>query len=151
SPADRYTARIGGDVDWRDARLAGSLPASFTDAAPGARHTLFDSPVDGTRSGAFGELDWRALPDLRLVSGIRSDYASLTRTRTADPRFSAAYQLGRATLTAAAGEYHQIPDPLYLAPGIGNPNAGPESARQLVAGAQVGDGPETARIEIYDK
>ncbi len=151
SPLDAYTFRIGGDADWRNSRFDGSLPLSFADVAPGARRTLFDSPLDGARSGVFAEADWRALTDLRLIAGARTDYSSLTRVRTVDPRLSAGYQLGKATLTAAFGNYHQVPDPLYLAPGVGLPGAPPEHALQSVLGAQVGTGNEQARVELYDK
>jgi hypothetical protein len=151
SLSDRYNVRIGGDADWRDSRFVGSIPQSSADVAPDARRVLFDSPVRGGHSGAFAELDWRALDDLRLIAGLRSDYSGLTTVRTADPRISAAYKLGVATLTAAAGEYHQVPDPMYLSQGIGLPGAGPEGARQYVAGAQIGETGDVARLEVYDK
>jgi vitamin B12 transporter len=151
SPDDRYNFRIGGDVDWRDTRFVGSIPTSSSDVAPGARTNVFDSPVTGTRSGMFGEVDWRALEDLRVIAGVRTDYSSLTRQRTADPRLSAAYKMGQATLTAAVGEYHQVPDPIDVSIGIGKPGVGPESARQYVVGAQLGEAGAVARIELYDK
>ena len=151
SPRDDIAVRVGGDADWRDSHFVGSLPLSFTDIAPGARRTLFDSPLDGAHSGAFAEADWRALTDLRLIAGVRSDYSSLTKVRTIDPRVAAAYQVGTATLTAAFGNYHQVADPLYLAPGVGLPGAPPEHALQSVLGAQVGTGTEQARVELYDK
>lgn len=151
SPDDRYTLRVGGDAEWRNSRFVGSIPASSADVAPGARTTVFDSSVNGARTGVFGETDWRALENLRLITGLRSDYSNLTHERTLDPRLSAAYRLGDATLTAAAGEYHQVPDPLYLSEGIGRPGTGPETARQLVVGGQVGETGDVARVELYDK
>lgn len=151
SPRDEIGIRVGADADWRNSHFVGSIPLSFTDVAPGARRTLFDSPVDGTRSGAFSELDWRALTDFRLIAGARSDYSSLTKTRTVDPRISAAYQRGSATFTAAFGNYHQIPDPLYLSSAVGVPGAPSERALQSVIGAQLGDGGDIARVELYDK
>jgi vitamin B12 transporter len=151
SVRDGLGVRAGGDADWRNSRFDGSLPLSFTDEAPGARRTLFDSPVVGVRSGAFAEADWRALTDLRVIAGARTDYSSLTRARTVDPRVSAAYERGPATLTAAFGNYHQVADPLYLAQGVGLPGAPPERALQSVLGAQIGNGNEIARVELYDK
>jgi hypothetical protein len=151
SPRDEIGFRVGGDADWRNSRFDGSIPLSFTDVAPGARRTLFDSPVDGARSGAFAEADWRALESLRLIAGTRTDYSSLTKVRTVDPRFSAAYELGPATITAALGVYHQVADPLYLSAAVGLPGAPPERAVQSVLGTQVGNGNEIARVELYDK
>ena len=151
SPRDEVGLRAGADADWRDSRFNGSIPLSFTDVAPGARRTVFDSPVDGVRSGAFVEADWRALESLRLIAGTRTDYSSLTKVRTVDPRLSAAYELGPATITAALGVYHQVPDPLYLSATVGLPGAPPERAVQSVLGTQIGDGNEIARVELYDK
>jgi hypothetical protein len=148
---DRLTMRAGGDADWRDARFIGSIPDESSDRGPGARFTTFDSRAMGNRAGAFTETDWRALEDLRLILGVRSDYSSFTRRRTVDPRLSAAYRVGDATITAAVGEYHQVSDPLYFADGIGHPGVGPMGARQYVLGAQVGDDRRIARIEVYDK
>jgi hypothetical protein len=151
SPSDRYTFRVGGDLDWRDGHYVGSLPSSFSDRGTGAPVVLFDSKAPGGRSGVFAEADWRALEDLRLIAGLRTDYSSFTHVRTMDPRLSAAYKLGGATLTAAVGEYHQVSDPMYFATGIGKPGIGPMSGQQYVAGAQIGEDGETARVEIYDK
>ena len=107
--------------------------------------------MDGVRSGAFAEADWRALESLRLIAGTRTDYSSLTKVRTVDPRLSAAYELGPATITAALGVYHQVPDPLNLSATVGLPGAPPERAVQAVLGTQVGNGNEIARVELYDK
>lgn len=148
---DRLTMRAGGDADYRDGTFVGSVPDHNADRGPGARFTTFDSRAAGNRSGVFAESDWRALEDLRIIAGIRTDYSSFTHTRTVDPRLSAAYRLGEATITAAVGEYHQVSDPLYFAEGIGRPGLGPMGARQLVLGAQVGDDKRIARIEVYDK
>ena len=151
APSDRIALRVGGDADWRDARFIGSIPKLGSDPGPGARTTTFDSRAAGDRNGAFSEADWRAFEDLRLIAGIRTDYSSFTGDRTIDPRFSAAYRIGDATITAAAGEYHQVSDPLYFADGLGRPGIGPQAARQYVLGGQLGDDKRIGRIELYDK
>jgi TonB-dependent receptor-like protein/carboxypeptidase family protein len=152
SPADRYSFRIGGDADWRDARFIGSVPQQAQAEAPGAPVVKFDSRADGSRTGAFGEADWRALEALRVIAGLRTDYSSFTHARTVDPRLSLAYRIGdEATLTAAAGEYHQVSDPLYFASGIGTPGLGPMASRQYVLGWQLGEDKRIARVELYDK
>jgi hypothetical protein len=151
SPDDRYTFRVGGDLDWRDGRFIGSLPASFADRGTDAPFIVFDSKALGGRNGVFAEADLRALEDLRLILGARTDYSSFTHVRTFDPRLSAAYKLGDATLTAAIGGYHQVSDPLYFASEIGKPGIGPMSGQQYVVGAQIGEGGAVARVELYDK
>jgi vitamin B12 transporter len=151
SPDDRYNFRIGGDLDWRDGRFVGSVPESSADRGTGAPFVVFDSKALGGRNGVFAEADWRALEDLRVIAGVRTDYSSFTLVRTLDPRLSLAYKRGDATFTAALGDYHQVSDPLYFASGIGKPGLGPMSGQQYVAGAQVGEGISVARVELYDK
>jgi vitamin B12 transporter len=151
SPSDRIAVRLGGDADYRDARFIGSIPDFNSDRGPGARFTTFDSRAAGDRNGAFSEADWRALENLRLIAGVRTDYSSFTRERTIDPRLSLAYRVGVATITAAAGDYHQVSDPLYFAEKLGRSDIGPMAARQYVLGGQIGDDRRIARIELYDK
>ncbi|HEX4682102.1 MAG TPA: TonB-dependent receptor [Gemmatimonadaceae bacterium] len=148
---ERITMRLGGDLDWRDARFIGTLPESLIGGPPNTRFTEFDSRAAGGRNGAFTEADWRALEDLRLIVGLRTDYSTFTHERTVDPRLSAAYRAGDVTLTAAAGEYHQVSDPLYFADGIGHPGIGPMGARQYVLGGQLGEDKRIVRVEMYDK
>jgi len=151
SLADRLSVRLGGDLDWREARFIGSIPETSADRGTGAPSVLFNSRADGSRNGAFAESDWRALEDLRLIVGLRSDYSSFTHQRTVDPRLSAAYKVGDGTVTAAAGGYHQVSDPLYFADGIGTPGLGPMSSRQYVLGYQLGEDKQVVRVELYDK
>jgi vitamin B12 transporter len=150
--SERFALRGGGDAEWRDSRFIGSIPSTSADVSPGARVTEFDSRAAGSRAGEFIEGDLRLFDNVRLTPGIRSDYSSFTRTRTADPRISAAYKAGAATFTAAAGEFHQVADPLYYASGIGSTAAlAPMSARHFVIGAQLGEDRQMARLELYDK
>jgi hypothetical protein len=151
TPVDRMSLRVGGDADRRDARFVGAIALKSSDRAPGAPDVKFDSDADGSRAGAFGEVDWRARENLRLVAGLRSDYSTFTKIRTADPRLSAAYKIGDATITAAVGEYHQVSDPLYFASEIGRPGLEPQASRQYVAGVQIGEEKQMLRAEIYDK
>ena len=151
SASDRVTLRVGGDVDWRTARFVGTKPFSQANEAPGARFTVIDASPAGSRDGAFGETDWRALENLRVIAGLRTDYSSFSRVRTVDPRLSLAYKLAGATITAAAGGYHEVLDPLYYAYGLGKPGIGPERGRQFVVGMQAGEDRAIARVELYDK
>ena len=152
SPEDHYSLRVGGDLDWRDARFIGVAGQRLSAVPAAAPVVKFDSRGAGSRNGAFGEVDWRAMEALRVIAGLRTDYSSFTHVRTADPRLSLAYKLGDdATLTAAAGEYHQVSDPLYFASGIGTPGIGPMASRQYVLGWQLGENKQIARVELYDK
>lgn len=155
SAGPSHMLRVGGDGDWRRSRFTGSIPASASDVSPGARITKFDSADEAQRSGLFVEGDWHPADRLRIIGGARTDYSTESDVHTVDPRLSAALRLfSGATVTAAWGIYHQVPDPLYYEPALGSPHLAPESARQVVLGAQVGDGVGSSpmlRVELYDK
>lgn len=143
SMSDAIIVRGGGDAEWRSAAFVGRVPS--------VNVTTFDSKTNGSRNGLFVESDLRPLPNLRLVTGVRSDRASLTGVRTVDPRLSAALKVGAGTITSAWGIYHQVPDPLYFDAAIGQPGLPPMSARQMVIGGQLGESARIARIELYQK
>ena len=141
---DAFILRGGGDAEWRGAAFIGRVPS--------INLTKFDSRTDGARNGLFVESDMRPLPDLRLVTGVRTDRSTLTGVRTIDPRVSAALRVGGAgTITSAWGVYHQVSDPLYFDAALGIPGLAPMTARQAVIGAQLGENAFLARIELYKK
>jgi hypothetical protein len=142
--ADAFILRGGGDAEWRGAAFIGRVPS--------VNLTKFDSRTDGARNGLFVESDMRPLPDLRLVTGVRTDRSTFTGVRTIDPRVSAALRVGgSATITSAWGVYHQVSDPLYFDAALGIPGLAPMTARQAVVGAQLGESAFIARIELYKK
>ena len=144
SASDAVVLRGGGDAEWRSAGFVGRVP--------NINLTTFDSRTRGSRNGLFVESDLRPLPDLRLVTGVRTDASTFADVRTVDPRISAALRVGSAgTITSAWGVYHQVADPLYYDAAIGRPGLPPMRARQAVVGGQIGDNAQIARVEIYRK
>jgi len=143
------TVRAGGEVDRRATSLNDHAPLR-----PGVDTSFALIDASGVRTGAFGELDVRATARLRLITGVRTDFSTLSNVRTVDPRVSAAFALRPgATLTAAWGIYHQLADPLQFDSLFGIPFLPPMRARQAVLGGQIGSesGGEMARVEVYDK
>jgi hypothetical protein len=107
----------------------------------------------GDRAALFVETDWRAAERVRLVLGARADHASLTGRATFDPRASAAVMLRPGvSLTAALGVYHQLPDPLFFDPTLGDASLPSMRATHAVLGVQAepADG-VSARVELYEK
>lgn len=145
--------RTGGEVEHVLSSLAGSLPATEADGAPGSRAVLFNYNAPGARGGAFVEVDWQTTGTLRVTPGIRSDHSTLTGQRTIDPRVAAAWRpVDGVVVTGALGIYHQIADPLFYDDSIGRSDLPPMRARQWVLGAQIGEaGPVIMRAEAYGK
>jgi hypothetical protein len=151
SPA--LTLRAGAEVERTAAGFDGSVPASAADAAPGARVRVLASDVRGRRDALFAEGDWRPATRLRVIAGARTDRSTLTGRRTVDPRLSLAWTARPgATLTAAWGVYHQVPDALLFDPTLGVAGLPPMRATHAVVGAQLGEGDGAVlRVEAYAK
>ncbi|MEZ4324410.1 MAG: TonB-dependent receptor [Polyangiales bacterium] len=68
------------------------------------------------RPGAYAQLELTPTPGLRLMPGVRVDYAQDNGRVTVDPRFALRWDVvstpRRTTLKAAAGLYHQPPQPV---------------------------------------
>jgi vitamin B12 transporter len=150
----REWLRVRGGGEWErlEGVFDGAFPLSAQDRGAGAPARALASRAEGDRAGAFAEAEWRPRPRLRLTPGLRTDRSTLTGERSFDPRLSLAYAIGAAaTLLASGGVYHQVPDPLFFAPGVGVEGLPPMRATQYVLGAQAGAGARTARLELYEK
>ncbi len=139
--SERLTLRAGGEFERLAARFSGAK-GSF-----GIHSRASDDRIAG-----FVEADWRVGERIQLTPGLRSDRATLSGTRSWDPRFAAAW-LPRhdLTVTFAAGLYHQVPEPLFYDSTLGHPGLPPMRSLQLVGGVQLGAGERILRVELYAK
>jgi len=98
----------------------------------------------------FLEADWRPVPALRLVPGVRLDHDSRLRTGKlwVDPRLSLFYEVARGTtLLAGAGVYGEPPAVQQMTRIFGNPDLGTQRALQYSAGVRQ-DLPLDAGLEL---
>jgi TonB family protein len=91
----------------------------------GAAETVLEEKSTGGwfSPGAWVEAEWRPVPRLRLVGGLRLDSDSRLRTARAwlDPRLSAFWEpVDGTTLTAAAGLFGKPPEPGEMTALFGN-------------------------------
>lgn len=101
----------------------------------------------GTRTAQYAEVLWHAPLALQLAAGVRTDDATLTGRRTWDPRLSLAWTRGTWAVTAAAGTYHQLPDPAL----VREARPAPLRARHLVVGVQRDGDPLALRLEGWTR
>jgi hypothetical protein len=147
------TLRAGAEASRTTSTVAGSIPASGDDQAPGARVRVYQTEGSASRTGAFAEMDLRPTDATRLIAGLRTDLSSRATARTWDPRVSTAWRVrAGVTLTAAWGVYHQSVDPLLgVLHDSGVTPLASARATQAILGAQVGDSGVSLRVEVYDK
>ncbi len=151
-PVPGWSVTVGGEREERRAEFSGSVPDEDYDIAPDARRVVFSSQVTGERFGVFAEADIWAFDRLRMTAGIRADHSTLGDRWTADPRLAAAFRITNgATVTAAWGQYHQVPAPMFYEPTIGDRALGPMRATHWILGGQLGNDGVLLRIEGYLK
>lgn len=145
-PDGRISLRFGGDLERLDARYTGAL---VDGGAP--ERTLFVATSRSDRTGAFVEAAVRQTPNLRVITGVRTDRATITGIRTVDPRVSAVWQRGTLGLTAAFGVLHQVAEPIFFRPEQNGRRFAPMRVRESIVGAQWGGDSVGLRVELYDK
>ncbi|MYG20136.1 MAG: hypothetical protein F4208_11380 [Gemmatimonadales bacterium] len=149
----RGVALAGGtEFEGRNADIAGAVPAVSHENAPGAPTTVFRRRQTGWRWGGFGEIELQPWNAVRFVVGTRADHSSFADRVTADPRVSVSWRpAANLTVTGAWGVFHQIPDPLFFEPTLGDPSLPAMSARHLIGGIAYDDGERLVRVEAYRK
>ena len=74
---------------------------------------------------AYVEAEWTPHPSLRLVPGLRFDYYRVFDTNkwSLDPRLAVRWAVTpRLAFKASVGLFHELPNPQFLDPQLGNPN-----------------------------
>ena len=142
----RQLRLLGGlDVayNWFDFAFKGP-PASEVDGDPAATAPLTGRPnvqLHDTfgllRPAAYLEALWQPAPRLTVVPGARVDYLSDVEVWTFDPRLTARFQLGPATiLKGGVGLFSQAPSGSESLPVLGNPHLRPARAQHYSFGLE---------------
>lgn len=150
-PDGRLGVRLGGDLERLDAQYTGASSEGTVDGQNSSARSLFEATSTSDRVGAFAEAILRATSALRIVSGVRTDRATITATRTVDPRLSVVWQRGTLGLTAALGVLHQVAEPTFNRPTESGARFAPMRVRESIVGAQWGGDSAGIRLELYDK
>ncbi len=150
--------RLEAGVDTLANRLSFSVYAPPVESPGSVSDPFSDQPTTVGETGdgwwlspaAWVEADWRALPRLRLVGGLRVDAEERFGVTKAwvDPRASAFYDLvPGTTLVAAAGLFGSAPDPEETSRVFGNPDLAAERGLHLSLGVRR-DLPWSSKVEL---
>jgi TonB family protein len=99
----------------------------------------FETMATVVRPGWYAELELTAVPDLRVIYGLRVDYHDYIDRLGVDPRVAVRYQLfEHTTLKAGLGLFHQPPDIPEMSKAYGNPDLELVSAVHYGVGVEQG-------------
>ncbi len=98
-----------------------------------------DANASTVRPGAYVMLDVSPVPALKILPGIRVDYAHPSDAWTVDPRLAVRWDVAsthRTTLKAGIGAFHQPPQPQEIIAPVGTPGVGPSRAMHYSVGVE---------------
>jgi TonB family protein len=140
---ERLTLVAGTDLLLSSSDVNVSLPAPPKEGEP-------PGPFDATKllttnltgqiyfsPALFTEVEWKPIPKLLLLPGVRFDHFSRISQSLIQPRFTGRLQLGeRVTVKGGAGLFVQEPFFDETNPSFGNPNLKAEKALHYSAGVE---------------
>jgi outer membrane receptor protein involved in Fe transport len=137
------TLSAGVDVQFLRGQGTIALPPRTKEGQPpgntdysAIRRANFDN-LDYWSPAAFAEAEFRPLPSLLVVPGLRFDYFSRTGATAVEPRLGVRQSVNKTVaLKAGVGLYHQRPDFGEDYPGFGNPKLTTEKAWHFSGGAE---------------
>ena len=143
---------FGGNLRYGRTAITGHQPADSSDLGSGAPGRDYDTRITQDSPGFYLEDKLRLIGPIYATLGGRLDWASTTRTWTADPRAAVAWRVDeQQTVRVAAGRYHQLPDASGLDPRFGNPRLAPLAAEHFIAGYEWKSEFGNVRLEAYRK
>jgi TonB family protein len=92
------------------------------------------------RPAAYAMLEVAPVSRVKLMPGVRVDYASEVKSWTVDPRFTTRVDVAsgypRTTVKGGVGVFHQPPQPFQSLPPFGSPSVKPSMARHYSVGVE---------------
>jgi outer membrane receptor for ferrienterochelin and colicin len=142
----------GLEYEYNETKIEGVAPQYSYNIRPEAPSIDVNSSAHSGRLGAYAETQMRISENFFVISGLRTDYHTLSKKVSFDPRLSTGYQLAKYNVVRAAiGMYHQYPAPQnYL--GAINYDLKPENAIHYILGYEYNkEGDIIFRVETYYK
>ena len=149
---DKIDINTGAEYEYNGIDFYGTVPENSYNLRLNAPSLFFDTNNKSGRIGAYIESEVRVTDDFFLIPGIRSDYHTLSKNISFDPRISAGYNISDYNvLRGAFGFYHQYPDIEDYSRSNEN-SLKPERALHYILGYEFNkDGDFIFRVESYYK
>jgi hypothetical protein len=146
----------GGELEKREIRYAGKIPAEDYDIRQDAQSITIDSKFNGTHYGFYGEIQTAnmfGLSKLSATAGVRYDNFIKLNVDWFDPRMSIGYKIDdNSTLRFALGIFREVPDPRLFNPTDGNPKLKSMKAEHIIGSYEyMFNNQNSFRIEVYRK
>lgn len=110
--SQKTNLNAGVEYEYLENQVSGTVPAFSYNLRPNALAYNIDSSANSGRIGAFVETEMRLTDKFFAITGFRSDYHTLSKKISFDPRLSMGYEIAQFNvIRAAVGMYHQYATP----------------------------------------
>lgn len=142
----------GAEFEYAKSETSGKFPLYFYDIGTDAQSVDLDLKNNTGRVGAYAEGLFRISDKFFAITGIRTDYHTLSKNINFDPRLSVGYQINSYNaVRGAVGLYHQYPSLSQYQRTIDN-NLNAESAIHYILGYEFNKENDIVfRVEGYYK
>jgi vitamin B12 transporter len=143
----------GAEYEYDETDFSGTVPLYSYNLALSAPSLYVSSKKISGRIGAYAESKLKFTKKFFTVAGVRTDYHTLSKKVSFDPRLSAGFKIFEDNvIRASVGLYHQYPSLQYYAQSLNN-NLKPEQAVHYILGYEINkmDGLFLFRVEGYYK
>jgi hypothetical protein len=150
---NKIDINTGTEYEYNEDKFSGSVPAFNYDLRNNALKFNINSKNHTGRIGAYIESQVKLGKKFFFISGLRTDYHTLSKKAIFDPRLTFGWKFAKnMVLRSAAGIYHQFPKLEYYAQSINN-NLKPEKAVHYILGYEfnINEGLFLFRTEAYYK
>lgn len=150
--SQKTNLNAGVEYEYLENQTKGTVPFYSYNLRPEARSINIDSSASSGRIGAFVETEMRLTEKFFAITGIRTDYHTLSQKISFDPRLSLGYELAKYNvIRGAIGMYHQYTTPQnYLR--AQNNNLVAQDAMHYILGYEYNkEGDIVFRVEGYYK
>lgn len=150
--SDKTDINTGVEYEYLENHIEGIVPENSYNLKLTAPSRSLDTTANSGRLGVYAETQMRLTDKFFAITGIRSDYHTLSKKISFDPRLSLGYQVSKYNVfRAAVGLYHQYPVPNDYLRALDN-NLDAQEAIHYILGYEYNkEGDIVFRVEGYYK
>jgi len=150
--SDKTDINTGVEYEYLENHIEGIVPDNSYNLKLTAPSRSLDTTANSGRLGVYAETQMRLTDKFFAITGVRSDYHTLSKKISFDPRLSLGYQVSKYNVfRAAVGLYHQYPVPNDYLRALDN-NLDAQEAIHYILGYEYNkEGDIVFRVEGYYK
>lgn len=150
--SQKTNLNTGVEYEYLENQTKGTLPVYSYNVRPDAAAYHLDSSASSGRIGAYAETEMRLSDKFFAITGVRTDYHTLSKKISFDPRLSLGYEVAKYNvIRGAIGMYHQYVTPQNYLRAFNNDLVAEDAIHYILGYEYNKEGDIVFRVEGYYK